>query len=342
MKTAVVISTFHPSLCGIATYASEQVHALEKEGVKVIPKNPTEQDIRSNRVGFSSPLGIRAFLQDIADTSFNSLYLHYADRFFFPWPEHSVGFRAGNRILRIYQTFGLALIGLIAGKRGELIIHEISTDPQMPTFVRLVRGMALSCFGKITFHSDAFRLAVLRLYPFIRQQKTQIIPHDRFIIKNYEGTTQQARVELGLPQNLNAIFLCIGFWNPSKGFEDAIKAFLKSEPTSISLYVVGSPLDTPSWKSYSKKLMSLPGDSTKVQTLAMILNDMSFDRWIQAADVVVLPYLAISSSGVAARASLYGKKLILRDLPAFREEYPEALFFRTEEQLSRIFMQMDS
>ena len=68
------------------------------------------------------------------------------------------------------------------------------------------------------------------------------------------------------------------------------------------------------------------------------LNDEEFDRWIQAADMVLLPYRTISSSGVAARASLYGKKLILRDLPAFREEYPEAVFFKTEEELTRIFM----
>jgi hypothetical protein len=40
---------------------------------------------------------------------------------------------------------------------------------------------------------------------------------------------------------------------------------------------------------------------------------------------------------VAARASLYGKKLILRDLPEFREEYPSAVFFQSKEELTKIF-----
>ena len=45
---------------------------------------------------------------------------------------------------------------------------------------------------------------------------------------------------------------------------------------------------------------------------------------------------------MAARASLYGKKLILCDLTAFREEYPEAVFFKTVEELTRIFMRPKS
>jgi glycosyltransferase involved in cell wall biosynthesis len=339
VKHTLIVSTFPPSLCGIATYAEEQARFVEKQHVHVIRINLLEQHKRDETFVFSTVLGIRNYLIRLGWIHFEKISLHYADRFFFPWPkDQPPRFHWKNATLRALQSIGLACTGLIAGRGGEIIIHEISTDSRMPTAVRFVRGFTISCFRKMIFHSGVHLDEVTTFYPFLKRRRACIADHHRFMQRNFPGTQAQARAELSIPTFSQSLVLCIGFWNQSKGFEDAIKAFPPSEQSENMLYVVGGAKNDAEGKAYAENLIALGSLKSRVMVLQRDLNDEEFDRWIQAADLVLLPYRTISSSGVAARASLYGKKLILRDLPAFREEYPKAVFFKTEEELSRIFM----
>jgi glycosyltransferase involved in cell wall biosynthesis len=188
------------------------------------------------------------------------------------------------------------------------------------------------------FHSSVHLEEVISFYPFLKRRRAGIADHHRFMQRNFPGTQAQARAQLSTPTFSGSLVLCIGFWNQSKGFEDAIEAFPNNDQSGSMLYVVGSPKNDTEGKACAENLIALGSLKSRVMVLQKDLNDEEFDRWIQAADMVLLPYRSISSSGVAARASLYGKKLILRDLPAFREEYPEAVFFKTEEELTQIFM----
>jgi len=343
VKHTLIISTFPPSRCGIASYAEEQARFIEKQDHHVIRVNLCDCDKREETFVFSTALGIVGLLFRLYRICFNKFSLHYADRFFFPWPKsRSPGYSWKNIILRALQSIGLACMGLIAGREGEIIIHEISTDSRMPITVRFVRGFSISCFRRMIFHSSVHLDEVVAFYPFLKRRRACIADHHRFMQRSFHGTQAQARSQLSTPTFSGPLFLCIGFWNQSKGFEDAVEAFPNHKQSESILYVVGSPKNDAEGKACAENLIALGSLKSRVIVLQKDLNNEEFDRWIQAADVVVLPYLAISSSGVAARASLYGKKLILRDLPAFREEYPDAIFFRTEEELRRIFMQMNS
>jgi len=343
MKHTLIVSTFPPSRCGIASYAEEQARFVEKQHDHVVRVNLLEQHKRKETFIFSTSLGIRDFLIRLSRTRFRKLSVHYADRFFFPWPkDRSYGFHWKNTILRALQSIGLSYMGLMAGRWGEIIIHEISTDSRMPTAVRFVRGFSISCFRKTVFHSGVHLDEVISFYPFLKRRRACIADHHRYMQRNFPGTQAQARAELSIPTFSESLILCIGFWNQSKGFEEAIKAFPIKEQSESMLYVVGAPKNDAEGKVCAENLIALGTLKSRVMVLQKDLNDEEFDRWIQAADMVLLPYRAISSSGVAARASLYGKKLILRDLPTFKEEYPEAVFFKTEKELSRIFMRPNS
>ena len=339
MKLTLIVSTFPPSLCGIASYAEEQARFIEKQDNHVIRVNLLARHKRDETFIFATASGIAGFFISLGLIRFDKLSLHYADRFFFPWPKSRVsGFHWKNTTLRALQSIGLACIGLIAGRGGEIIIHEISTDSRMPSTVRFVRGFSISCFRRMIFHSSVHLDEVISFYPFLKRRRACIADHHRFMQRNFPGTQAQARAQLSTPTFSGSLMLCIGFWNQSKGFEDAIEAFPNNEQSGSILYVVGSPQNNAEGKVCADNLITLGSLKSRVMVLQKDLNDEEFDRWIQAADMVLLPYRTISSSGVAARASLYGKKLILRDLPAFREEYPEAVFFKTEEELTRIFM----
>ena len=168
----------------------------------------------------------------------------------------------------------------------------------------------------------------------IRARKTRVISHHSFLKRNFEGSRDEARATLGLPLDLSHIFLCFGFWNSSKGFEDAIDAFLAAVVPNAVFYIVGSPKDDPAGMTYAEMLASRIPEGSEIQLIRSNLSDEAFDQWLQASDTVILPYHAISSSGVAARASLYGKQLVMRRLAPFEEEYPEGIFFSTTEELA--------
>ena len=335
MKHTLIISTFPPSRCGIASYAEEQARFIEKQDNHVIRVNLLDQHKRDETFIFSTVLGIAGFFISLGRIRFDNLSLHYADRFFFPWPkDRTSGFYWKKSTLRALQSIGLACMGLIAGKRGEIIVHEISVDPRMPRSSQVYRGLALSCFGTLCFHSRAHRNAVIGFFPMIKARKTRVISHHSFLKRNFEGRRDEARAILGLRRDLSRIFLCIGFWNSSKGFEDAIDAFVAAAVPNATFYIVGSPKDDPAGMAYAEMLTSRIPKGSKIQLIRSNLSDEAFDQWLQAADTVILPYHAVSSSGVAARASLYGKQLIMRKLAPFVEEYPEGVFFTTPGELA--------
>jgi glycosyltransferase involved in cell wall biosynthesis len=61
---------------------------------------------------------------------------------------------------------------------------------------------------------------------------------------------------------------------------------------------------------YVEGLRELAAATPNVELHERYVSDEEFDLWIRAADAVVVPYRAASSSGVVARAHLLGTRLI--------------------------------
>jgi glycosyltransferase involved in cell wall biosynthesis len=113
------------------------------------------------------------------------------------------------------------------------------------------------------------------------------------------------------------MFLSIGFIQPHKGFDRAIRAFGRLGGTTgdgrpLRLDVVGSVrLEDPAYVEHVDTLRGL-SDATPGTGLHLgYVSDEEFDRWIVAADVIVLPYRHIWSSGVIERAALYDRPVIV-------------------------------
>jgi len=335
-KKTCIVSSFPPTVCGVASYAAQQAKKMEGEGCKlqrISPRDPGEHAVSCE---FSTFRGIVHYFWLILTSRNECLTLHYADRFYFRLPELCPQSRLIRASIRFFQAGALAFTGWMMGKRGQVIVHEINLDPKVPRTARFWRAVALRFFGTLSFHSAAQRDAVIGCFPQIIRSRTQVISHGRFLKRYFQGTQSEARASLGLSGDHGPMFLCLGFWNSGKGFEDAIDAFVSLPKSPAKLYIVGSPKDEAEGMSYAGMLESRIPRGSGINLVRKTLSNEEFDQWLQATDVVILPYHAIFSSGVAARASLYGKKLVLRDLPSFRDEYPGSIFFRTTEELARI------
>src|SRR5206468_4239631 len=110
------------------------------------------------------------------------------------------------------------------------------------------------------------------------------------------------------------VFVCPGFLQPSKGFDRAVAAFADAvgsgAPASPPprLYVVGSVrVSDPETEAYVERLAAACASVPGTTLVRGFVDDAEFDRWICAADVVVLPYRRSFSSGVLARAHALGR-----------------------------------
>jgi glycosyltransferase involved in cell wall biosynthesis len=120
----------------------------------------------------------------------------------------------------------------------------------------------------------------------------------------------EARNRLGIPADAFS-FLAIGFIQPHKGFDRAVRAFAQVGVPGCRLDIVGSVrVEEPAYLDHLDELERLAAATPGVTVHAGFVTDEAFDAWLVAADVVVLPYRHIWSSGVLERAALYERPVI--------------------------------
>ncbi len=105
------------------------------------------------------------------------------------------------------------------------------------------------------------------------------------------------------------IFSLLGYMEEYKGTDLLIKAWLKSEKLmrneGIELVVIG--------RNKMDYQPVIP-DNSNIIYKDTLLNDYAFTRWLEISDVVVLPYQAISQSGLLLTALSMNKHFIVNDI----------------------------
>jgi glycosyltransferase involved in cell wall biosynthesis len=146
-----------------------------------------------------------------------------------------------------------------------------------------------------------------------------------------------ARAALGLPQDKH-LLLCIGFIQSHKGFERAIEAVRQTPDPRLMLRIVGSVrLAWDVAHAYAQRLHDLADQDPRCQVIEGYLSDELFDTWIVAADTIVIPYHEIWTSGVAARAKLYGRPLLAANTGGLAEQLTEgSRLFSSDAELAAL------
>ena len=86
-----------------------------------------------------------------------------------------------------------------------------------------------------------------------------------------------------------------------------------------------------------QKMVDTSPYKDQITRVQQYVPDSMIPKYFSASDVVVLPYLRASGSGVAHIALPYGKPIILSDVPALREslgDYPGSIFVKPGDPVS--------
>jgi glycosyltransferase involved in cell wall biosynthesis len=278
----VVVSSYPPRHCGIGAYASAQVDRLRSEGADVLVISPPD-GAGDVRVPF---FGGRPFREAIRRSRpGDRVVIHF---------QPALYYRPRAPLSKVATS--LALWRLVRRRTGaEVLVHE--ADPPIrwrPDFVLL--GRAFAAAPVLLFHTDRERRQLERWYGV--RTRARLVDHRQGIRPGARPTREEARRHLGLPER-ETLFVSPGFLHPDKGVERAVAAVAGAG----HLYVVGSVKDaTPRNLAYAARLRELAAATDGVDLVEGFVGEDDLDRWVAAADAVVLPYRRSWSSGALARA----------------------------------------
>ncbi len=154
-----------------------------------------------------------------------------------------------------------------------------------------------------------------------------VIPHGHYIDAYPNTITRnEARHALHLPltidQSPSTIFLFLGLIRPYKGLEELLPAFRSLDDPEAALLIAGRPRPS----DYAARLADQAHADPRIRWHPHFVPGAEVQVWMNAADVVALPYRQITTSGAAMLAWSFGKPVIAPALPAFVEPMASAPF----------------
>jgi glycosyltransferase involved in cell wall biosynthesis len=298
----LMVSPYPPLRDGIASYAVQAVAALRGQGhdVEVLSPGPSAAHHDLDLHGPRGPLALARRVR-----GYDKVIVQFHPDMFYPVP---------STPLR-HAGVSLALLAAVRAMRSsEVVVHEIDYRVGRRRGVDGIAARRLwRRVGSIVLHTEVERHDFVEAFG-VKPERVSVTEHGANFVRRTLMTREQARRSLGIPED-ELVFLAIGFIQPHKGFDRAVRAFSGLASHGASLHVVGSVrVDEPEHLAYVAELQALVEATPGAHLHNQYVSDELFDRWLVASDVVVLPYRNIWSSGVLERALLYDRRVIATDV----------------------------
>ena len=294
-----MVTPYPPLRDGIAAYAVQSVARLRADGVdvEVLSPDPSAAHHHLDLRGRRGPLALARRVRD-----YDKVVVQFHPDVFFPVPCGKWRFVA--------VSAGLEAV-FRAARDLEVRVHEADYQSGRGDGVaaRAARRMWAAA-PRVVVHSEAERQAFVEGFG-VPPERVEVVDHGADFVRYTTEDRDQARAALGIPGD-EFMFLSIGFIQPHKGFDRAVRAFAGMGEQGCRLDVVGSVrVEEQAYLDYHDELAGLAEATPGVTMHTRWLSDEEFDRWLVASDVVVLPYRTIWSSSVLERAALYGRPVIV-------------------------------
>ena len=296
----LMVTPYPPERDGLAAYAVQSVARLRAEGndVEVLSPLPSAAHHHLDMHGWRGALALARRMR-----GYDRVIVQFHPDMFFREP--------CTPTQRARIAAGLALAWRAAPQL-EVRVHEIDyTWGRGPgVAARSVRSM-WRAVARITVHTERERTRFHEAFG-VPLTRVHIAAHGQDFMPRTYVTRDMARASLGIhPGDL--VFLSLGFIQRHKGFDRAVTAFasLGDARGRARLDIVGSiRVEDSAQLTYADELERLVDATPGAHLQTGFVSDEAFDRWIVAADVIVLPYRHIWSSSVMERATLYGRRVI--------------------------------
>ena len=270
-------------------YQKELAASLLKHGVYVI-----------DEIGFSNFSFTLSLLKAIyRNWKPAILHFHWLEPFMYDCSRLT---SISKSIIFITDILIIKLLGIrVIWTVHNLVIHDSK-------FVKfefvIISFFARLCNGIIVHTSSALN-EVVKHYG-VSPDLVTIIPHGNYI-KSYKNNISRmdARIKLDIPENEH-VLLYFGRIRPYKGVDNLIETFNRIDQKHLKLIIAGKALNQDMANGIKKKCQ---GNQNIFPVITYIPDD-EVQVYMNAADVVVLPYKNIFTSGALLLAMSFGKAII--------------------------------
>ena len=242
--------------------------------------------------------------------SIKVLHLHWLDPYL----------KGDNSSIKLFYCLKFLLDILLTRWTGVRIIwtihNAISHNSKFPRIELWTGRVLVKIVDRVIVHNHVARDEIVPLYR-LNPAKIAIIPHGHYRnIYHQEIAKSEARQQLGLPES-NKIYLNFGMLKPYKGIERLLKLWQEHQNIleGNSLLVAGKALDD----VYGQMLTKQASEIENVVLHNKFVADEQIHLYFSAADIVVLPFERILTSGSLILAMSYGKPVIAPRLASIPE-----------------------
>lgn len=304
----LMLSTYPPRFCGIATYTSNLVHYL---------KGLPQLQIHILAINDSQNKEIYEYDEDVRwvmDQSVSSSYLEAA-RFINSSPYD---------LLHIQHEFGIFggkgnffILSLVESLTKPFVVTFHSTPPDPEDWEQKILKVLYEHSEKVVVQSRVAQRIVVENYGF-SPGKISYLPHGVPEVKPEDTEDMKRKVGWGGKK----IILTFGLFSPRKGIETVLKALsvLKKELPDLYYVILGRP--HPRWErlhggnfiEYLMKKAKERNIDSRVIIKAEFLKEEEMLKHILAADIIITPYPQAAIKQVVSGTLVYsagcGKAII--------------------------------
>lgn len=227
------------------------------------------------------------------------------------WPSYS--YQSSFYALTIVKSLFFALLLLFYKFRGVRLfwtVHNIWPHSGKSRWDYLMRKFILKICDRAFVLSETVKREVAATFG-IQARKLVVTPHGHYV-DAYVGKGTDIRQRFGISHD-RFLFLFIGRINAYKGVDKLVEAFLSLKSESSDLLIAGK-VDS----GYSLDFIDRINDGS-IKLNPHFVDDHELADFLRAADVIVLPYNQITTSGSAILALSHKKPVVAPRLGALGE-----------------------
>lgn len=187
---------------------------------------------------------------------------------------------------------------------------------------RLVNAIVVHCEAAVPIVAGKYKVSARSFH---------VVPHGHYIdVYAPPDDKRSSRTHLGLPLD-DVLLLYFGQIRPYKGLEALTQAFGALDSDNVRLVVAGEP------KSEDLRQMLEEASKHDVRILLHLdyIDDEQLSHFLSAADLIVLPYQEVLTSGAAILAASFERPVLVPSMGCLCElDATAAIYFDPNSELS--------
>jgi glycosyltransferase involved in cell wall biosynthesis len=242
-----------------------------------------------------------------------------------PYPHYIVSssdYNVLNKLFTVLRaaTFLLDLlfISLLPIKQIRVVHNKRHHEGVYPRVERIVNEWNFFFADAITVKCNRAVEIIDSYYRGVSPNKMHVVPDGNYI-PAYENDVSrtEARDELSIPDD-EFVFLFFGRIREYKGVPDLLRAFHKFDRQNATLWIVGNPKT-----NRLREEIEEFGTGDDIETVLDYIPEERIQYYMNAADVLVLPYRNILNSGAVYAGLSFGLPVVVPMMGCLPETLPE-------------------